>query len=70
MGWFNGLKLHLVINDKGAIIQWQLTPGNTDDSEPLKNSRFTERLFGKFFADSGYINQELFEKIFVGDIHR
>jgi hypothetical protein len=59
----------LVINDKGEIIQWQLTPGNTDDREPLKNRRFTERLFGKLFADRGYISQDLFEMLFVDDIH-
>ena len=32
-------------NDKGEIIQWQLTPGNCDDREPLKNRMFTERPF-------------------------
>ena len=69
MGWFYGFKLHLVINDKGEIIQWVLTPGNCDDREPLKNRKFTERLFGKLFADRGYISQELFEMLFVNDIH-
>ena len=69
MGWFYGFKLHLVINDKGEIIQWQLTPGNCDDREPLKNRKFTERLFGKLFADRGYISQDLFECLFVDDIH-
>lgn len=69
MGWFYGFKLHLVINDKGEIIQWQLTPGNVDDREPLKNRAFTERLFGKLFADRGYISQDLFEMLFVDDIH-
>lgn len=69
MGWFYGFKLHLVINDKGEIIQWQLTPGNCDDREPLKNKKFTERLFGKLFADRGYISQDLFESLFVDDIH-
>lgn len=69
MGWFYGFKLHLVINDRGEIIQWMLTPGNTDDREPLKNERFTERLFGKLFADRGYISQNLFEHLFVDDIH-
>ena len=69
MGWFYGFKLHLVINDKGEIIQWQLTPGNCDDREPLKNKKFTERLFGKLFADRGYISQDLFEGLFVDDIH-
>lgn len=69
MGWFYGFKLHLVINDKGEIIQWQLTPGNTDDREPLKDKCFTEKLFGKLFADRGYISHTLFEKLFIDDIH-
>ena len=69
MGWFYGYKPHLVINDKGEIIQWMLTPDNVDDREPLKNSGFTEKLFGKLFADRGYIGKELFERLFVNDIH-
>ena len=69
MGWFYGFKLHIVINDRGDIIQWALTPGNTDDREPLKNKGFTQRLFGKIFADRGYISQELFETLFIDDIH-
>ena len=69
MGWFYGFKLHIVINDRGEIIQWTLTPGNVDDREPLKDKGFTHRLFGKIFADRGYISQELFETLFVDDIH-
>ena len=69
MGWFYGFKLHLIINDKGEIIRWMLTPGNTDDRYPLKNKRFTEKLFGKLFADKGYISQSLFEELFIDDIH-
>jgi hypothetical protein len=69
MGWFYGFKLHLVINERGEIIQWMLTPGNTDDREPLKNRDFTQKLFGKIFADRGYISQDLFEMLFVDDIH-
>ena len=46
-----------------------LTPGNTDDRDPLKNEKFTEKLFGKLFADRGYISQDLFEKLFIDDIH-
>ena len=61
--------LHLVINDRGEIIQWMLTPGNVDDRDPLRNRQFTERLFGKLFADRGYISQDLFEMLFVDDIH-
>lgn len=61
--------LHLVINDKGEIIQWLLTAGNVDDREPLKSKRLTERLLGKLFADRGYISQDLFETLFVDDLH-
>ena len=57
MGWFYGFKLHIVINDRGEIIQWMLTPGNVDDREPLKDKKFKQRLFGKIFADRGYITR-------------
>ena len=57
MGWYYGFKLHIVINDRGEIIQWTHTPGNVDDREPLKDKDFKQRLFGKIFADRGYISQ-------------
>jgi len=69
MGWFYGFKLHLIINDKGEIIQWMLTSGNTDDRYLLKDKHFTEKLFGKLYADKGYISQSLFEELFIDDIH-
>ena len=40
MGYFFGFKLHFVINDKGEILSFVVTPGNTDDREPLKDKRF------------------------------
>lgn len=46
-----------------------LTPGNTDDRYPLKDNSFTDKLFGKIYADKGYISQSLFEKLFINDIH-
>ena len=30
---------------------------------------FLERLFGKLFADRGYIGQDYFESLFADDIH-
>lgn len=69
MGWFYGFKLHLVINDRGEIIQWMLTLGNTDDRYPLKDKSFTDRLSGKLYADKEYISQDLFEQLFIDDIH-
>lgn len=69
LGWFYGFKLHLVINDIGEIITFRITHGATDDREPLKSDAFTNKLFGKLVADRGYISQDLFERLFVDDIH-
>jgi hypothetical protein len=69
VGWFFGFKLHLVVNDKGEIINCLITQANVDDREPLKDSKFQEKIFGKLFADKGYISQNLFEKLFINNIH-
>jgi hypothetical protein len=56
-GWFFGFKLHLVINDRGEILQFCITPGNVDDRKPVP--RLAKQLFGKLFGDMGYISQPL-----------
>ena len=68
MGWFFGFKLHLIINDKGEILNFMFTPGNVDDREPLKQQRFLKNIKGKLYADKGYIGQPLFENLFTGGI--
>ena len=52
-GWFFGFKLHRVINHLGELLGVKLTPGNVDDRKPW--CHFAERLFGKLYADKGYI---------------
>ena len=47
MGWFFGFKLHLIINDKGEVLNFMFTPGNVDDREPLKQGEFLENIKGK-----------------------
>lgn len=69
MGFFFGFKLHLVVNEKGEILSFVITPGNVDDREPLKNTNFLNKVFGKLFADKGYIGQKLFEQLFTDGIH-
>jgi len=59
LGWFFGFKLHLVINDRGELLNVQLTPGNVDDRKPVP--KLVCKLFGKVFGDKGYISQPLFE---------
>jgi hypothetical protein len=51
LGWFYGFKLHLVVNDRGELLAFCLTPGNVDDRRPVP--RLVRRLFGKLFGDKG-----------------
>ena len=69
LGWFYGFKLHLIINDKGELLDFLLTPGNVDDRAPLKHMDFHKRIFSKLFADSGYISKDLFEQLFIDGVH-
>lgn len=69
MGWFYGFKLHIVINDKGELLNFAITQANVDDREPLKNENFLKAVFGKLFADKGYISEKLSNILFVNDIH-
>ena len=62
MGWFYGFKLHLIVNDQGELITFYLTPGNVDDRKPV--SHMAKNLWGKLFADKGYISQALFDQLF------
>jgi len=62
-GWFYGFKLHLIVNDRGELLNVCFTPGNVDDRKPVE--ALTQKLFGKLFGDKGYISLELFERRFV-----
>jgi transposase len=57
MGWFFGLKLHLVVNAQGELLDCCLTPGNTDDRKPVRN--LLKDCWGKVFADRGYVSKAL-----------
>jgi len=48
-------QLHLVVNDRGEILQFCITPGNVDDRKPVP--RLAKKLFGKLFGDKGYVSQ-------------
>ncbi len=69
MGYFFGVKLHIVINDKGELLNFVITPGNIDDREPLKNPSFIKALKGKLYADKGYISQKLTQVLFMDGLH-
>ena len=69
LGWFYGFKLHIIINDRGEILDFIITPGNVDDRKPLKDMDLHKRIFGKLYGDKGYISKDLFEKLFVDGVH-
>ncbi len=69
IGWFFGFKLHIIINDKGEILSFVITQGNVDDREPLNSESFISAVFGKLYADRGYISQALRNILFVDGIH-
>ena len=68
MGCFYGFKLHLIINDEGEILSFCLTSCNVDDRNEAVIDLLTKEIFGKLFADRGYISQKLFEKLLKKDI--
>jgi hypothetical protein len=60
-GWFFGFKLHAVINHLGELLGIHLTPGNVDDRTPVPD--MMKGLFGKLYADKGYLSKKLTEKL-------
>jgi hypothetical protein len=62
VGWYFGFKLHLIINERGELLAFKLTPANVDDRQPVPE--LTQTLFGQLFGDRGYISQALFEELY------
>ncbi len=69
MGWFHGFKLHIVINDKGEILNFTITQANVDDRTPLKKKSFLNKIYGKLYADKGYIGKDLMQILFTDGLH-
>src|SRR3569832_1933213 len=63
MGWFYGLKLHIVNNHKGQIMALKINPGITAESSVL--DEMTSQLAAKLFAVNGDIGRELFHKLWL-----
>ena len=68
MGWCHGFKLHLACNDRGEIIAFVLTGANVSDKDTRVFEVLAKRLYGKLFADKGYISQKFFDFLFEDGI--
>jgi hypothetical protein len=60
-GWFFGFKLHLITNEVGEILAFQLTPGNTSDVSVA--DRLSQGIMGSLYGDKGYISEKLGKKL-------
>jgi len=69
MGWFYGFKLHIMVNDKGELLDFIITQANVDDRFALKTDNFLKKLFGSLYADKGYISKELTSMLFDQGLH-
>ena len=67
-GWFYGFKLHIIINDKGEILSFMITQGNTNDRVPLTNEKFIKKIIGKLVGDKGYLSEKLSNILFINGI--
>ena len=61
MGWFYGLKLHLIINHLGELLAVKVTAGNTDDRKVVPE--LVGELQGALYGDKGYLSQALGEQL-------
>jgi Transposase DDE domain len=61
VGWFFGLKVHLVINNLGELIAFKITKGNVHDGAAAKS--LLSALEGLAFGDKGYIGKKLFDEL-------
>lgn len=59
--WFYGFKLHLIIDDRGELVAFFITPGNVDDRKALQ--KMSKYVKGKLFGDKGYISKSLQESL-------
>jgi hypothetical protein len=66
MGWFYGFKLHLVVNERGDLTSFMLTPGNVADNNSKLGAKLCKNLYGKLYGDRGYISQLICWKHFGG----
>ena len=69
MGWYYGFKLHLLCNERGELLNFALTKANVDDRNLEVFNNLTKDLFGKLYADKGYISQSLFASLFDRGVH-
>lgn len=68
VGWFYGLKLHMLVNNQGDIMRFAVTPGNVSDNNPALLKEMLADLKGECYGDKGYLTS-LFEYFYDKGLH-
>lgn len=68
MGWLIDIKLHMICDEKGELLNFMIRSEDVDDHKHLEYNAFVGYVFGKLISDKGYISRDLFERLFVDDI--
>lgn len=61
-GFYQGFKLHIVINQDREIVSVKTTEANVHDIQPLKDKVFIQNIKGYLLGDKGYIASESHRK--------
>lgn len=67
-GWFFGLKIHLIINNLGEIVAFDLTTGNVADNNQKLLLKLLNGLNGYCVGDKGYFTK-LFDTFYENGLH-
>lgn len=67
-GWFFGLKIHLIINNLGQIVAFELTTGNVADNNQQLLMKLLQGLNGVCIGDKGYLTK-LFDFFYENGLH-
>jgi hypothetical protein len=63
MGWFYGMKLHILVDEGGNLLGVTITPGNVDERTQVKKL-VGDIMNSLLIADAGYIKEILKEELF------
>lgn len=56
-GWYYGLKIHLIINQLGEIVNFELTSANVSDNNAELLQKIFKDLKGTCYGDKGYLSK-------------
>jgi hypothetical protein len=56
-GWYYGLKIHLIINQLGEIVNFELTPANVSDNNAELLQKIFDGLKGICYGDKSYLSK-------------